>query len=152
MLKKLTTPLLLGSLVFAAAGCDDPLEPEEHPEAGGVIIFEAGTQNVLAVSVGAQPTPFDNALVVPLGGALEVEILFLDDSDPTNHALAFHPDEDEGESLRVTIANEAIAEVDLQGDNVEFEGIAAGATIASIDLMHAGHPDYESGDLTIAVQ
>lgn len=151
LMNRFSTSILLGSLVLVATGCDDPLEPEEHPEAGGVIIFEAGTQNVLAVSVG-RLTPFDKSITVPVGGALEVEILFLDEDDPSNHAAAFHPHEDEGESLRVAIDNESLVGFDVHGDHGDFLGLVAGTTTARIDLMHGGHSDFESGDLTIIVE
>lgn len=151
LMNRFTTCILLGSLSFVAAGCDDPLEPEEHPEAGGVIIFEAGTQNVLAVSVG-RGMPFDNPVTVPVGGALEVEILFLDKDDPSDHSAAFHPHEDEGESLRVVIDNEALVGFDLHGDHGDFLGLVAGTTTADIALMHGGHSDFESGNLTIVVE
>lgn len=151
LLKRFVTPMILSSLMAMAAGCDDPLEPEEHPEAGGVVIFAAGTQTVLTRSVGREAA-FDNQIIVPLGGALEVEVMFLNEDDPTNLAAAFLPDEDEGQSLRVTIDNEAVASFDSHGDHGDFEGLAAGTTTATVDLMHGGHSDFSSGDLTIVVQ
>jgi hypothetical protein len=151
LLKNVATTIVAGALAIFAAGCDDPLEPEEHPEAGGVVILEEGTGTVLATSIGAN-TAFDNPITVPLGGLLEVEVLFLNEDDPTDLARAFLPDEDEGESLQVTIVNEAIVGFEFHGDHGDFEGLAVGTTTAGFDLMHGGHSDFKSGNLTINVQ
>lgn len=153
LLKKFTTPVLVGTLAIFAAGCggDDPLEPEEHPEAGGVIILDESTGDLLAASIEANE-PFDNPITVPVGGALEVEVLFLDEEDPTDLSRAFLPDVDEGESLRVTIADTGIATFEFHGDHGDFTGVSAGTTTATFFLMHAGHPDFTSGPLTIVIQ
>lgn len=151
LLRDVTTTMLVGSLAIFAAGCDDdPLEPEEHPEAGGVVILDE-EKEPLAMSVGAG-ADFDNSITVPLDGALEVEVLFLNEDDPTNLDLAFLPDEDEGESLEVSIADETIAAFDFHGDHGDFEGLSAGTTTATIFLMHGNHSDFDSGDLTIIVE
>ncbi|MGH7446248.1 MAG: hypothetical protein ACRELT_01720, partial [Longimicrobiales bacterium] len=88
---------------------------------------------------------------VTLGQPLEVEIMFLDASDPTNLALAFHPDADEGESLQV-VTNPAILEYHDHGDHGDFEPIAAGETTVRIELWHGDHPDFGSGELTVVVE
>lgn len=148
MLKKLATALMVGGLTVFAAGCDNPLEEEEHPEAGGVVIVSAQTDAVLATSIGAG-SAFDNPITVPVGGALEVEIFFLDADDTTQRFL---PHADEGESLRVTIADTGIATFESHGDHADFEGVSAGTTTATFDLMHGGHSDFATGNLTIIVQ
>ena len=142
---------VLALVALTATACDNPVTPEEHPEAGGVVIFAAGTNTVLAQSVGANVN-FTTSLDLTVGTPLEVEVMFLDASDPTNLSLAFHPHADEGESLRVTVANPAIVEYhdhDVHGD---FEPVAAGTTTVFFDLMHGGHEDFHSGDLTVVVQ
>jgi hypothetical protein len=149
MLKKFATTLTAGAVTIFAAGCDgDPLEPSDHPEAGGIVIVNAETEAVLATSI-ARGSAFDNSITVPVGGALEVEVFFLDVDDLTQRFL---PDADGGESLRATIANTAIVSFDFHGDHADFEGLAAGTTTATFDLMHGGHSDYNSGPLTIVVQ
>ena len=145
------SPLFALALLAGAAGCDDPLEPEEHAEAGGVVILATGSGSVLSRSIGANAA-FDAPLTVPLGGTLEVRILFLDEADPSDLGRAFTPHEDEGESLRVTVANGAIATVAAHGDHGDFSGVAAGTTTATVDLLHGDHADFESGELTIGVQ
>ena len=141
--------LLLGGVLLA--GCDDPLEPEEHPEAGGVLIRSEASGAVLARSVGAGAA-FDNALTVPRGGVLEVEVLLLDADAPTDLARAFLPDEDEGESLEIRISNGALVSFTSHGDHADFSGLLPGTTTATFDLMHGGHADFSSGPLTIIVQ
>ena len=136
------TPVVTLAMILGAAGCDDPLEPEEHAEAGGVVLLAAGSGTVLSRSIGANAA-FDAPLTVPLGGTLEVRVLFLDEAAPADLDRAFPPHEDEGESLRVTVAH---------GDHGDFSGLAAGTTTASVDLLHGDHADFESGDLTIVVQ
>ena len=142
---------LVAAVVLLSAACDNPVRPEEHPEAGGVVIRDAGTGAVLAVSVGAN-VAFAEALELTTSEVLEVEILFLDASDPDDLALAFHPDEDEGESLNVEITNEAIVTYADHDDHGDFTAHAAGQTTVRIELMHGGHADFASGDLTVVVQ
>jgi hypothetical protein len=143
-------PLVVAALLLSAA-CDNPVAPEDHADAGGVVILDAGTGAVLAQSVGAL-ADFSQPLNLTLGQALEVEILFLDASDPTDLDRAFHPHEEDGESLRVTITNEAIVEYHAHGDHGDFEPMAAGQTTARIELWHGNHADFRSGLLTIIVQ
>ena len=47
------TPVVTLAMILGAAGCDDPLEPEEHAEAGGVVLLAAGSGTVLSRSIGA---------------------------------------------------------------------------------------------------
>jgi hypothetical protein len=145
----LSTALALVALT--AAACNNPVQPEEHPEAGGVVIFSAGTTTVLAQSVGAT-VDFTTTLNLTVGTPLDVEVMFLNASDPTNPSLAFHPDADEGESLRVTVANPAVVEYHDHDDHGDFEPVAAGTTTVHFQLRHGDHPDFQSGDLTIIVQ
>lgn len=142
---------LVTALVLMSAACDNPVEPEDHPEAGGVVILDAGTGAVLALSIGVN-TDFAEPLTLSASEVLEVEILFLDDSDPSDIDLAFHPHEDEGESLRVDITNEAIVSYDDHGDHGDFTAHAAGQTTVRFQLMHGSHSDFDSGLLTIIVE
>lgn len=141
----------LALAAMTAAACDNPVQPEHHPEAGGIVIFSAGTTTVLAQSVGAN-VDFTMSLDLTVGEPLEVEVMFLDASDPDNPGLAFHPDADEGESLRVTVTNPAVVEYHDHDDHGDFEPVAAGTTTVVFQLRHGDHPDFESGDLTIVVQ
>lgn len=142
---------VLAFVALTAAACDNPVTPEDHPEAGGVVILSAGTSTVLAQSVGAN-VDFVGALELTAGEPLEIEVLFLDASDPTNLALAFHPHADEGESLQVTIANTAIVEYHDHDDHGDLEPLTAGQTTARFELWHGSHADFRSGLLTINVQ
>jgi hypothetical protein len=142
-------PLIAAAVMFSTA-CDNPVKPADHPEAGGVVILDAGTGVVLTQSIGNDN--FVLPLVLTLGQTLEVEILFLDADNPTDLDRAFHPHEDEGESLRVTITNEAIVTYHDHGDHGDFEPLAVGATTVRFALWHGNHPDFESGSLTITVQ
>lgn len=142
---------LVAAVVLLSAACDNPVQPEDHPEAGGVLIRAAGTGAVLALSVGAN-VAFSEPLELTASEVLEVEILFLDASDPDDLELAFHPDEDEGESLSVVVANEAIVTYADHDDHGDFTAHAAGETTVTIELLHGGHPDFRSGPLTITVQ
>jgi hypothetical protein len=143
-------PLAVAVLVMSAA-CDNPVSPDEHPEAGGVVILDASSGAVLAMSVGAN-TAFDEPLTMTVSEVLEVEVKFLNADAPTNIALAFFPDASEGESLRVIIANPAIVEYDDHGDHGDFEAKAAGQTTAQFELMHGSHADFRSGLLTVIVE
>lgn len=144
------TIILAGLLAFTAAACDNPVEPEDHPEAGGVVILEAGTSNVLSISVGSV-TAFTQPITMDAGESLEVEILFLDASAPSDLTKAFHPHEDEGESLNVIVANSSIVEYHGHGDHGDFDAVAAGQTTVEFELKHGSHADFRSGPLTVIV-
>jgi len=145
----LSTVLTLAGLT--ATACDNPVQPEDHPEAGGVVIFAAGTNTVLAQSVGAN-VDFTTSLDLTVGTPLEVEVMFLDVSDPTDLSLAFHPDADEGESLVVTPANPAVVVYNDHDDHGDFEPVAAGTTTVRFELYHGDHRDFRTGLLTVVVQ
>jgi hypothetical protein len=140
-------------LAFAlTAACDNPVTPdEEHPEAGGVVILDASSGAVIAQSIGAN-VAFATSLDLTLGEPLEVEILFLDISDPTDLTLAFHPHADEGESLRVEVTNPAIVDYHDHDDHGDFEPLAVGETTVYTELRHGNHADFRSGALTVTVQ
>lgn len=142
---------LVATALLASAACDNPIAPEDHPEAGGVVILDANTGAVLATSVGAL-TVFNQPLELSVSQVLEVEIKFLDADAPNDLTRAFFPDADEGESLRVNIVNEAIVSYDDHGDHGDFTAHAAGQTTVVIELRHGGHADFESGNLTVVVQ
>lgn len=144
------TIILAGLLAFTAAACDNPVEPEDHPEAGGVVILAAGTNTVLSMSVGSL-TAFTQPITLDAGGSLEVEVLFLDASNPSDLTKAFHPHEDEGESLRVVVANTSVVEYHAHGDHGDFEAGTAGQTTVVFELMHGSHADFVSGPLTVVV-
>jgi hypothetical protein len=138
-------------VALTTAACNDPVTTEDHPEAGGIVILSAGTSTVLTQSIGANAA-FTFPLDLTLGEPLEVEILFLDASDPLNLDLAFHPHADEGESLDVAITNTAIVAYNDHDDHGDFEPIAAGTTTVRFQLMHGEHPDFRTGLLTVNVQ
>jgi hypothetical protein len=150
-IKKFALPLIAGVFTVFAAGCGNSLGPDDHPDAGGVVIFQRGTQNLVALSVGVGAA-FNNPITVPRGQEVTFDVRFLDAAAPTNLARAFVPDASEGESLRVTVQNSAIARAEAHGDHVDFTGVAAGTTTATFDLMHGGHSDFRSGALTLIVQ
>jgi hypothetical protein len=143
---------LVAIALLASTACDNPVEPEDHPEAGGVVILDAGTGTVLAMSVGALAV-FDQPLNLTVAEVLEVEIKFLDADAPTDIARAFFPDADEGESLSVDITPDAaILSYDDHGDHGDFTANAAGQTTVRFELMHGGHADFRSGLLTVVVE
>lgn len=142
--------LIAGLLTFATVACDNPVEPEDHPEAGGVVIFAAGTSTVLAMSVGSE-VEFDLPITMNAGEAVEIEVMFLDASAPADLTRAFHPHEDDGESLRITVEDESVVEYHAHGDHGDLEAGAAGETTLTVELWHGSHADFVSGPLTITV-
>ncbi|CAN5663184.1 hypothetical protein BH23GEM10_BH23GEM10_12030 [soil metagenome] len=144
------TIILAASLAFTAAACSNPVSPSDHPEAGGVVIMQAGTSTVLSTSVGSL-TAFNLAITLAAGESLEVEVLFLDASNPSDLTKAFHPREEDGESLRAVVANSSIVEYHGHGDHGDFDAVAAGQTTVVFQLMHGSHADFVSGPLTVIV-
>lgn len=142
--------ILAGLLAFTSAACDNPVEPEDHPEAGGVVILAAGTNTLLSMSVGSL-TAFTQPITMNAGESIEVEIKFLDASAPSDLTKAFHPHEDEGESLRVVVANSSVVEYHGHGDHGDFDAVAAGQTTVVFELRHGSHADFVSGPLTVTV-
>ena len=142
---------LAAAVLAVSAACDNPVAPEEHPEAGGVVILDANSGAVLAMSVGAN-VAFTQPLTLAVSDVLEVEIKFLNADAPNDVARAFFPDAGEGESLRVTIADPAIVEYDDHGDHGDLTAKAAGQTTVQFELMHGGHADFRSGLLTVIVE
>ena len=149
ILVKLTTPLFAVALALGIAACDnDPLEVDEHPEAAGIVIRNAATGQEITRQVG-ELNPFNNPLLLPAGGAVEVEILYIDEDDPNN---LFLPAADEGEETRVVVADPSIATYADHEDHGDFSGLKAGTTTATVQLYHGSHSDYSSGSLNIVVQ
>ena len=142
---------LVAFTLLAGSACDNPIEPEDHPEAGGVVILDASTGAVLAMSVGAN-TVFNQPLTLSASDVLEVEIRFLDADAPNDLTRAFFPDATEGESLLVDIDNEAIVTYVDHGDHGDFTAHAAGQTTLEVQLYHGDHPDFTTGNLTVIVQ
>jgi hypothetical protein len=143
---------LLAAIVGVVAACDTPVSPSEHPEAGGVVILDASTGVVIAQVIGGNTVDFVTPLELDVDQTLDVQIKFLDADDPQNLALAFLPDADEGETLRVLVTNASVVEYEDHGDTGAFRALAVGETTVRFQLMHGSHPDYESGWLTVNVQ
>lgn len=134
--------LVLG-LVAGVAACDSDSTGSDHSEPRGLEVVDEATEAVL-VSVNAARQVNGN-LTVPVGGERAIEVYFLDEDGDR-----FQPS---GEfSLDWTVANESVAEIGLHDGHLDMEGVAAGNTTVTFDLMHGGHADYTSPAIPIVVQ
>jgi len=141
--------LAIGLCLIAGwlAGCDNPVEndDEHHPgvEVAGVILISDG-EDLVRVEGGQ----LADTLFVPLEGALDVELAFLDEDGQRfdEHDL------EEGLALAWEISGEPVVTVRSTGAwTFEVQGDESGETALRILLMHGDHHDFTTPDVTVVV-
>ncbi len=154
-LMKKTTILFIVSLCIIPlflTGCadeDDPLVPEEHFKAIGMV-FETSGIRIASILRGET----GDTLLAPLNDLSDhIEVRFYNNDEE----LIDPPQDNTQYKLSWSIDDEAIAEVwQHEGEEGVFEfhlrGLQAGMTEIEFFIMHGDHNDYRSGKLPLRVQ
>lgn len=100
--------------VIGRSGVQQPGDAGRAPGSGWCRHTERRHQHATRESIGAI-VDFTSSLELTVGRTLDVEVLLLDASDPSDLALAFHPHTDDGEKLRTSVTNTAIVSYNDQG-------------------------------------
>lgn len=128
----------------ALAGCEDATgSDDDHEEAFGMVI--TNQNNVALASVNAQ-RQVTGTLTVQAGADQHLRVYFLDED-----GARFEVDDDDGEELRWTVANTAVAEIAAHDGHHDLEGKAAGNTTVVFQIWHGSHSDYDSPAIPITV-
>lgn len=137
----------LALTVIAAACSDNPVEPEEHPEAASVVIRQGTT--VLASATADSATGMLTVAVDDETAHLAVVFL-----DAEGHEL----EAEEDTWLKVEIADGTIVgfEQDTPGEfGGHLHGLKAGTTTALFHLMHgaypSGHEEWTSDSVAVQI-
>lgn len=144
MSQNLIKPLRLFALPVLAllAACENPVDHDnEHlEEIAGVEITDMAGTRIASYSNGTWNLSAGDALHLHPGEEVEVKIFFLA-ADGDRFQLPPAGDE---HTLRVEIADTAIAAYGGHTDHGHFEGKAVGETTAKVQVYHGGHADYET--------
>ena len=140
------TPAILMLLITLGGCTESGVEPDEHQEPTGIAISINGTETVR--QIGDSTASLGTLRVDSTSDRYSV--IFVDDEGDT-----FEPHADEGFSLSVVVSDTNVVRLldPLPTDPWSFQisGVRAGTTALRIELMHGGHSDFGSGDLTIEV-
>lgn len=148
-------PLTLMIPLFAlAAGCaDNPVIPEEHFEARGVVLLRTGSGGIdttIATVDGSQIAGQIDIDTLPGGHAITVRFI---DEDGNVGLPSADPDAGWDHDLAITVADTTIARAtDVQRWGFRLVGLRAGATTVSVHLLHGGHDDYVSLAIPVVVR
>jgi hypothetical protein len=138
---------VLAATMIVGACSDDPVGPDEHAEAEGLLLRLNGV-TVASYDEGS----WTGQLEVTVGmETAHIDVVFVD-HDGTAIAT------DDEVYLEVVVASEAIAEFeqDTPGEfGGHLHGVAVGETTAVFRLMHgavgSGHADFETSGVTVRV-
>ena len=137
------SPHFLPLLALVVAGaCDNPVDrgDEHHDEAAGVQVTTMDGAVIATYETGGWTFASGDALILHPGEEQSVRIYFLaEDGD----RIQLHPSGAE-HTLRVAIANPAVAAYEGLPDHGRFEGLTIGQTTATIQVFHGGHPDFQT--------
>ena len=168
-IKAYSVLLLTGALLFTI-GCEDDDHDhdhdEDHTDADGFVLEHDGTEHYRQFQ-GVVTTPDGSgALTVTVDGDLELSVHFLDDDGNEIEHSEEEGEEDHEDGLEVTVADESVAHVEVEGHDEEggddhdhdehgmaihVEGVSVGSTTFTLALMHDGHSDFTSLPVTVNV-
>ncbi len=145
MPSKFIKPLRLIAIpaVVILGACDNPVEQDDDhlEEIASVEITDL--QNNLIAELHGDHWDFEgggDALHLHPNEEMEVRIFFVAE-DGDRFQL---PPSGQEFTLRVEIANPAVASFEAESDHGHFAGLAAGETTAAIQVFHGGHADYQT--------
>ncbi len=131
--------------LFAVAlvgACDNPVDHDDdhQDEVTGVQITTMAGAVIATYGAGGWTFASGDALHLHAGEEEEVRIYFLAEDGDRFQA----PPSGAEHTLRVEIANPAIAAYEGHSDHGHFEGKAVGETTAVIQLYHGSHADFQT--------
>jgi len=149
---------------FVSISCDDSSTgpSEEHVDAEGMILESNETEMYREFQGGI----VTNNLTLPVGSTIDLSVHFLDhDEAEIEHENEEHESEEEELSFQISDSSviSAVAEEHEEGDGdddgdeehhelgFELTGLSVGTTTFTISLMHDGHADYTSLEITVTV-
>lgn len=146
-----TNILLLFSLIlFSACGSDhDDHDDHDETPVGLVLTSSNGTDIAMQEETTVTYTE-GSSIVVSENGQITIEVQFIaEDGD------RFIPDDHDGYSLAVNVDNSEILSITHPFNNDEWaftlNGLTAGSTTITFDLLHVGHSDFESRPFQVTV-
>jgi hypothetical protein len=135
-------------LLFTINSCgDNPVAPEEHFEARGVILSMADT-----TTVHVDSGRVTGSLRLRVGEETTLGMLFITDEGK----LAIPPADDDDISVQFAIADTTIATIvsssrDTSSIRIRLRGKAVGITIATVAILHGGHDDFRTPAISVQV-
>ena len=154
-LRTYTTLLFTGALLFTT-GCEDDAHDdheEGHTDADGFILEDAAGSEVYREFEGAAT----GSVTLAVGETLELSVHFLD-HEGNEIAHEEEGEEDHEDGLVVSENNTSVAVVEVEeheegedhhGMAIHVQGVSAGSTSFKLQLMHDGHADYTSTNLSL---
>ena len=163
-------------LTFVVSSCDDTdaTEQDGHTDADGMEIVEmVGEEEGLLYSECQGEMLNNFAAGIPSGNEWDLTVHFLNDEcEELEHDDEDHEGHDHGDDepyLEITGYDSSIISItvgghddhgdDDHGDHdeehgftFELESLSAGTTTFTVTLMHQGHSDYTSQEITITVE
>lgn len=141
----LTKPLRLVALSALAllAACDNPVEGDDAHEEEIEAVQITDMAGALIAELHGDHWDFEgggDALHLHAGEEMEVKIFFVAE-DGDRFQL---PPSGAEHTLRVEIANPAVARYEGETDHGHFVGVAAGETTAAIQVFHGSHADWQT--------
>ena len=133
-------------LTFVASSCDDTdaTEQDGHTDADGMEIVEmVGEEEGLLYSECQGEMLNNFAAGIPSGNEWDLTVHFLNDEC---EELEHDDDDHEGHDHGDDHGDEE------HGYTFELESLSAGTTTFTVTLMHQGHIDYTSQEITITVE
>lgn len=144
---------ILAGIAVLAGGCaDNPVTPEEHFEARGVVLLRtiAGSDSTI---VTVDTTHITGRIELEATGSFQdFTVQFIDEEGAVGVPT---PDSDGTweNDLSITVGDTTIARVtDVRRWGFRLEAIAAGATTLTVHLLHGGHDDYVSAAMPLVVK
>ncbi|HVK39940.1 MAG TPA: hypothetical protein VNA88_15500 [Candidatus Kapabacteria bacterium] len=147
-----TRAIALGLLVSLAAGCaDNPVTPEEHFEARGVVLLRsiAGSDSTIAT---VDTTHISGRIVIDTSAGQDFIVRFIADDG----ALGLPSPDADGvweNDLSISVSDTTIARAgQVTRWGFRLNGIRPGATTLTVHLLHGGHDDYVSAPIPVVVE
>lgn len=135
--------ILLVMLALSVTACEKHDDHDDHAELNGFKLLQNGA--TVAQQTG---TTLTGAVTIAVGTTNPVFSVVFVEADGHDYD-EFEADD----SLLVEVGNTSVAAVQAGPGRWEFRlnGVAAGTTTLTVNLMHSGHKDFESRPVPVTV-